>query len=121
MGRRKLTMQQLADRILKEATKQGIHTNFFFTTTFKRYTVQLGLMERLEKLIAKEGMLVEKEYVKGRKNLTANPAISEYNKTASAANGTVSTLLQIMEKLSKENADEHSKLQDLIKGINADE
>ena len=41
-------------------------------------------------------MLVTKEYVKGRANLVANPAISEYNKTSTAANQTVQTLIKII-------------------------
>ena len=33
----------------------------------------------------------------------ANPAITEYNKTATAANGTVSTLINIIKTLSNED------------------
>ena len=46
--------------------------------------------------------IVEKEYVKGRQNLVANPAITEYNKTATAANGTVATLINIIKTLTDE-------------------
>ena len=63
----------------------------------------------------KYGATVTKEYVKGRQNLVANPAITEYNKTATAANGTVSTLINIVKSLSEEAGG--SKLQDLISGL----
>ena len=55
-----------------------------------------------EKAINEYGATVTKEYVKGRQNLVANPAITEYNKTATAANGTVSTLINIIKTLSNE-------------------
>ena len=42
-------------------------------------------------------MTVTKEYVKNRKNIVINPAVTEYNKTASAANQTVQTLLKIVQ------------------------
>ena len=59
-------------------------------------------MADLEKQIKEHGPTITKEYVKGRQNLAANPAISEYNKTATAANGTVSTLINIIKTLSSE-------------------
>ena len=69
-------------------------------------------MERLKKQIDAEEVLIEKEYVKGRVNVVANPAIGEFNKTRTAANGTVSTLINIVKQLSEEKKTE-SKL-DLI-------
>ena len=45
-----------------------------------------------------------------------NPAISEYNKTATAANGTVATLINIVRNISENNTGT-SKLQDLIDGL----
>ena len=59
-------------------------------------------MADLEGAIKEYGATVTKEYVKGRENLVANPAISEYNKTATAANGTVSTLINILKSISDE-------------------
>ena len=56
-------------------------------------------MDNLEAEILENGVTVEKEYVKGRSNLYTNPAIAEYNKTATAANGTLSTLLKILTTL----------------------
>lgn len=52
----------------------------------------MQILSELEKAIKEHGSTVVKEYVKGRENLCVNPAITEYNKTATAANGTVSTL-----------------------------
>lgn len=102
MAREKLTLQEQANRLLEQAEERGVSSNFFFVTTFKRYQVQMKILSDLEKAISEYGATVTKEYVKGRQNLVANPAITEYNKTATAANGTVSTLINIIKTLSNE-------------------
>lgn len=99
---KKLSLQEQADKILEQAEEKGVSTNFFFRTTFKRYQVQMKILNDLEKAINEHGATVTKEYVKGRQNLVANPAITEYNKTATASNGTVATLINIIKTLSNE-------------------
>lgn len=117
MADKKMTLQEQAAKLLQEAEEKGVSTNFFFVTTFKRYQVQMKILGELEKHMDEEGAMVTKEYVKGRKNLYTNPAITEYNKTATAANGTVSTLINIVKSFSDETPGS-SKLMDLIKSIN---
>lgn len=114
---KKLTIQEQVDRILEQAEQKGVSSNFFFKTTFKRYQVQMRILADLEKSIEEYGATVTKEYVKGRQNLVANPAITEYNKTATAANGTVSTLINIMKTLTDEGQS-GGRLQDLINSLN---
>lgn len=99
-----MTLQEQANKILEQAEKRGVSSNFFFATTFKRYQVQMKILSDLERAIAEYGTTVTKEYVKGRQNLVANPAITEYNKTATAANGTVSTLINIIKALTEESS-----------------
>lgn len=89
--------------IVERAKEKGLEGNFFFVTTLKRYQVQLQTLDELEAEIKEGGTVVEKEYVKGRKNVYANPAIGEYNKTATAANNTVQTLIKIIDSF---NGDE---------------
>ncbi len=96
-----MSLQEQAEEILRRATEKGVSSNFFFVTTFKRYQVQLKILAQLESSIREHGATVEKTYVKGRANLATNPAITEYNKTCTAANSTVSTLIQIIDKLSE--------------------
>lgn len=102
MPKTKLSLQEQANEVLKQAEERGVSSNFFFVTTFKRYQVQMKILSDLEGAIAEHGATVTKEYVKGRENLVANPAITEYNKTSTAANGTVSTLINIIKTLSNE-------------------
>lgn len=112
------TLQQQAQEVLAKAEEKGVQTNFFFRTTFKRYQVQMQILLQLEEAIKEHGATVDKEYVKGRKNLTANPAITEYNKTATAANGTVSTLINIVKSFSDDESEKKtSKLEELLRGI----
>ena len=96
MAKEKLSLQEQAEQVLARAEQKGVSTNFFFLTTFKRYQVQMKIMTDLEKEINEIGATVKKEYVKGRSNVYTNPAITEYNKTATAANGTVATLMKIV-------------------------
>lgn len=112
-----MTLQEQANEILRRATEKGVSGNFFFVTTFKRYQVQMQILTQLENDIKETGTTTTKTYVKGRENLCTNPAIAEYNKTATAANSTVSTLIQIIEKLSEEQVKE-SKLFKLMEAMN---
>ncbi len=114
-----MTLQEQANEILRRATEKGVSGNFFFVTTFKRYQVQLQILTSLENDIKETGTTVTKTYVKGRESLCTNPAIAEYNKTATAANSTVSTLIQIIEKLSEEQVKE-SKLFKLMEAMGDD-
>ena len=115
---KKMTLQEQADRLLEQAEQKGVANNFFFRTTFKRYQVQMRILAELEEASGEYGTTVTKEYVKGRQNIVINPAITEYNKTTTAANNTVSTLTNIIKTLSDDTGG--SKLQDLLKGL-ADE
>lgn len=98
----KKSLQEQVNSILEKAEQRGVSTNFFFTTTFKRYQVQMATLAKLEEAIEEEGPTVSKEYVKGRANIYINPAVAAYNQTTMAANGTVATLLKIVEGFADE-------------------
>ena len=91
-----MSLNEQAQEILRIAEQHGVEQNFFFLTTFKRYQVQLQILNDLEKTIKEDGTLVTKEYVKGRKNVYSHPAIADYNRTTDSANKTVSTLMKII-------------------------
>ena len=108
-----MTLHEQAQSILEQAESMGLRTNFFFVSTFKRYQTQLKILDDLEIAIEEYGATVTKEYVRGRQNLCSNPAIVEFNKTSTAANHTVATLLNILKQLGKEEP-QGSKLLDLL-------
>lgn len=116
---KKLNLNEQAKEIIRIAEESGVQSNFFFITTFKRYQVQLNILSELERTMKDEGMLVSKEYVKGRKNLYCNPAVAEYNKTTDSANKTVGTLIKIIKSFNVEETSE--ELDPLMKMINGDD
>ena len=113
----KVNLNEQAQEILEIAEKHGVEHNFFFLTTFKRYQVQIGILNDLEKTIREEGTLVTKEYVKGRKNVYSHPAISDYNRTTDSANKTVVTLMKIITTLrDRQGDDEPDPLLEILSG-----
>ena len=112
----KLTLKEQAEEILRIAEENGVQTNFFFVTTFRRYQVQIQILNDLEKALKENGTLVTKEYVKGRKNLYDNPAINAYNRTTDSANKTVTTLMKIIRGFNNDN--ESDEIDPLIEAIN---
>lgn len=101
----KMSLNEQAKEILRIAQEHGVEQNFFFITTFKKYQVQINILNELEKKINEDGTLVTKEYVKGRGNVYTHPAIGEYNKTATSANQTVATLIKIIKELRDDDTD----------------
>lgn len=117
--KKNLTLSEQAQEIIKIAEASGVQTNFFFITTFKRYQVQINILNELEKKIKEDGALVTKEYVKGRGNVYTHPAISEYNRTTDSANKTVSTLIKIIKGFKGEDGE--SDIDPLLAIINGGE
>lgn len=116
MSNRKKTLIQQANEIIKLAEASGLQSNYFFVTTFKRYQTQLKILEELNKVMEDEGMLVTKEYVKGRKNLYSSPAVAEFNRTTDSANKTVVTLMKIIKEFNVDGMTDDEDL--LMKTIN---
>ena len=76
----------------EDAKKLNLFENYLFASTYERYEEQIDIMESLLVEIQTEGVTVEKTYRKGEANTYINPAVAEFNKYASAANGSVKTL-----------------------------
>lgn len=117
----KLSLNEQAQEIIRIAEESGVQSNFFFITTFKRYQVQLNMLTELEKKMKDDGMLVTKEYVKGRKNLYSNPALKEYNATTDSANRTVATLMKIIKNYNVDDGEAEVEEDPLLKAINGSE
>ena len=113
----KMNLDQQAKEIVKLAEESGVQSNYFFVTTFERYQVQLKILDELKSAIEAEGMLVSKEYVKGRKNIYSNPAVGDYNRTTDSANKTVATLMRIIKNFGvDEDKEEIDPLMEVING-----
>lgn len=96
-----VNLNEKAKELLALAQQANVEQNFFFLSTFKRYQVQLNILAQLESEIKNAGVLVTKQYVKGRENVYTHPAVTDYNRTATAANQTVQTLLKIITTLAE--------------------
>lgn len=68
--------------------------------------MQIGILKDLEKTIREDGILVTKEYVKGRQNVYSHPAVTQYNRTTDSANKTAATLRRIITTLGSRNGGE---------------
>lgn len=90
-----------AKRVLKAAKAHGLEHDFYFATVFANFQEQIRILYALSEKIWEHGVIIEKEYVKGRPNLCTNPAVQDFNKTSTAANGTVSTLISIIKAFDK--------------------
>ena len=110
-----------AEQIMKIAEDNGVQGNFLFTTTFDRYLFLLDNLEELKKKIKDEGMTVEKEYIKGKKNSYSSPSVRNYNSTCDLANKTVSTLMKIIKSFNVEENSEDDPLLKIINGSDEDE
>lgn len=110
-----IDLNKKAQEILAIAEKHGVEQNFLFITTFKRYQVQINIMNELEKTVRSEDAMITKEYVKGRGNIYTHPAIGEYNKTSTAANQTVNTLIKILTAL-REESEGDNELIEFLRG-----
>lgn len=114
---KKKKFESQANEFIQMAEEYGVRDNYLFVTTFEMYQNQIDMLEKLAQSIKDEGMLVEKEYVKGRKNLYTNPAVSDYNRTADSAHKTSATLLKIIKNLGvAESQDDGDPLMEIISG-----
>lgn len=116
-----MNLNDKAQMILRIAEQYGVEKNFLFITTFKRYSIQLKILGDLESAINEHGSMVEKEYVKGRKNLYTNPAIKEYNNAVNSANKTVSTLMSIIKTNSNNYNEDTAEDDPLLRALNGED
>ena len=113
----KKNLVEQAEKIIEIAEASGVQSNFLFVTTFRRYQVQLKMLTDLEKAIKDEGMLVTKEYVKGRKNLYTSPAVREYTRVTDSANKTVASLIRIIKSFNvAEDTEDKDPLMAILNG-----
>lgn len=100
----RIDLNAQAREILEKAAAKGVEHSFMFVTAFERYKEHIKHLKALQKAIDKNGPMVTKEYVKGRKNLYVNPAVNAYNATSAAADRTAQLLLRyIVQPLSNDS------------------
>lgn len=114
----KLTREATVEGILRMAKEAGVENNALFQKTLERYVTLQDILDNLEDSMAKDGLQVKKEYVKGSGNLYASPAAREYPRMLDCANKTAATLMKIIKMSSDGAAKKHEKKDDLMEAIN---
>lgn len=104
----RVDLNDQAKQILEKATAKGVEHSFMFVTAFKRYQELISHLQKLQESIAEDGMLVKKEYVKGRANIYVNPAVNAYNATAAAADRTAQLLMRYIVAPLRDDSDPDS-------------
>lgn len=117
----KKTLNEQAEEILKIAENYNVDKNFFFITAFRRYMVQIKILNELEATLKEDGVLVTKEYVKGRQNVYSHPAIQDFNRTTDSANKTVATLMKIIKNFNVDDEETETEEDPLLKAITGSE
>ena len=117
----KLTREETAAGIVRLAKEAGVEDNAIFKKTLERYLTQQDILDQLEQSMKEDGMLVEKEYVKNRKNIYSNPAVTEYTRVLDSSNKTAATLMRIIKNFSESAAIKAEKKDDLMAAINGGE
>ena len=98
MARKTRTLQELE----RMAENYGVQDNALFCAAIAQYALQLRVIDDIKKAIDEDDVTVKKEYVKGRANAYANPAIKELPRHADSANKTASLILDIIKELGNE-------------------
>lgn len=98
LARKANTLQDLE----RMAQDYGVQDNALFCAAIGQYALQLRVIDDIKKAIDEDDVTVKKEYVKGRANAYANPAIKELPRHADSANKTASLILDIIKALGKE-------------------
>lgn len=114
----KLTREATVEGILKMAKDAGVENNTLFIKTLERFMTLQDILDDYEESMAKDGLQIKKEYVKGRGNLYASPAAKEYPRMLDCANKTAATLMKIIKSASDGSGNHKEKKDDLMEAIN---
>ena len=92
---KKLTFNEL-NRL---AEKYGVKDNALFTSASRRYLGQVEMIEKIQASIDEDGLMISHVNVKGDVNLDVNPLTVQMPKYVDAANKTLATMLDVIQKM----------------------
>lgn len=102
------------EQIIEMAQSYGVSENALFVSCAEQYALQCEVIDLIKKAIEEEDTLVtEKSYKSGVMNLYANPLVRELPKHSDSANKTLSTMIDIINKLGRK-AEPKGKLSELM-------
>lgn len=96
MGARK---PQSISALRAMAKAYGVDKNALVQSALAQYAIQQAVILALEKELKEDDILTTKEYVKGRQNLYAHPALKELPRHTDSANRTGDLILKLITQL----------------------
>lgn len=94
----------------------SIGDRMLFDELFDVFETHVGICKQLKEEVKNDGVIIEKEYVKGRPTIVAHPAITNYNASSKALNSTASQLSKLFDKLGAGSGKEFNDLKTLLRG-----
>lgn len=98
MARKKPTYKEL----IELAKQYGVDNNVMFTTSCERYAMVTNTIKEMREAIDQEGVLINRINVKGDTNMDTNPLVPQLPKYVEVANKTLTTMLDIIQRLGME-------------------
>lgn len=87
--------------LMQEARKAGVDKNQLFKAAAKTYDTQAKRKSDIEAEIEEKGLFVEKTYVKGAANLTANPMLDQLRSLEDSMNRTLGEMESLIKTFGK--------------------
>lgn len=87
------------------ATDYGVDKIAVVQSALEQYSIQQAIILELKAELDAESLMTTKEYVKGRKNLYAHPALAELPRHIDSANKTADLVLRMIDQLGKPPAE----------------
>lgn len=95
------------DELMALARNYGVDQNALFVSAAKQYQLQQEVLDMIRETLRTDGETVTtKEYVKGRENVCVHPLIAQLPKHVDSANRTLTTMLDIVQKLGRQSTSE---------------
>lgn len=114
-GKSKNYYREQADKILKQAERDGVLDNFLFVTSFERYLDKTERLEQIKKELEASGYTTDKTY-NGSTNEVATASYRNYISICDSLDKTASLLEKITKSFKKDGAEGNDPLLNAING-----
>ena len=103
----------MENETITEINKEEI-LNYMYMNSLERYKDLKKLIDTIQKKIDEEGVIIKKEYIKGRENLVVNPLINELNKLTETSNKMIITLIKLKKHICEVENESNDPLYEIL-------
>jgi len=100
--------------LMKLAKSYEVDKNAIVLELASKYADQKKLIDEIKQRLEEDGLIVKKEYVKGRENICANPLVDAWTKHNDSASRTLDSLADAIVKFGHQPKRETGKLQAMM-------